>query len=98
EIGTRVSMQFGRSASGEMTPLPRPSVDTGMGLERLAAVMQGAHSNYEVDLFANLIKATAEILEVANDGSSSLNVVADHIRACAFLQTDCVLPGKEGRV
>src|SRR5690606_9361279 len=97
EIWNLVFMQFDRSASGEMTPLPKPSVDTGMGLERMAAVMQGVHSNYEVDLFANLIKATAEILEVANDGSSSLNVVADHIRACAFLVTDGVLPGNEGR-
>jgi alanyl-tRNA synthetase len=80
-----------------MTPLPKPSVDTGMGLERIAAVMQGVHSNYEIDLFANLIEATASVLGVKNDGSSSLNVVADHIRACAFLVVDGVLPGNEGR-
>ncbi|HEX5764980.1 MAG TPA: alanine--tRNA ligase [Woeseiaceae bacterium] len=97
EIWNLVFMQFDRSGSGEMTPLPKPSVDTGMGLERMAAVMQGVHSNYEIDLFANLIEATAKILGVANDGSSSLNVVADHIRACAFLVTDGVLPGNEGR-
>ncbi|MFQ6005498.1 MAG: alanine--tRNA ligase [Woeseia sp.] len=97
EIWNLVFMQFDRSASGEMTPLPKPSVDTGMGLERTAAVLQGVHSNYEIDLFANLIHATAEILGVTNDGSSSLNVIADHIRACAFLIVDGVLPGNEGR-
>jgi len=97
EIWNLVFMQFDRSASGEMMPLPKPSVDTGMGLERTAAVMQGVHSNYEIDLFANLIAATAKILSVENDGSSSLNVIADHIRACAFLITDGVLPGNEGR-
>jgi alanyl-tRNA synthetase len=97
EIWNLVFMQFDRSSSGEMTPLPRPSVDTGMGLERMAAVMQGVHSNYEIDLFANLIEATARILGVKNDGSSSLNVIADHIRACAFLVADGVLPGNEGR-
>ena len=97
EIWNLVFMQFDRSADGEMTPLPKPSVDTGMGLERAAAVMQGVHSNYEIDLFANLIEAAARILGVPNDGSSSLNVIADHIRACAFLVTDGVLPGNEGR-
>ena len=97
EIWNLVFMQFDRAARGEMTPLPKPSVDTGMGLERIAAVMQGVHSNYEIDLFANLLKATAKILGVKNDGSSSLNVIADHIRACAFLITDGVLPGNEGR-
>jgi alanyl-tRNA synthetase len=97
EIWNLVFMQFDRSADGEMTPLPKPSVDTGMGLERAAAVMQGVHSNYEIDLFANLIDAAAGILGVQNDGSSSLNVIADHIRACAFLITDGVLPGNEGR-
>ena len=80
-----------------MTPLPKPSVDTGMGLERIAAVMQGVHSNYEIDLFANLLTATAKTLGVENDGSSSLNVIVDHIRACAFLIVDGVLPGNEGR-
>ena len=97
EIWNLVFMQFDRSAGGEMTPLPKPSVDTGMGLERIAAVMQGVHSNYEIDLFANLIKAVAETLGVDNDGDSSLNVIADHIRACAFLIVDGVLPGNEGR-
>ena len=97
EIWNLVFMQFDRSANGEMTPLPKPSVDTGMGLERTAAVMQGVRSNYEIDLFANLIEATANIIGVDNDGSSSLNVIADHIRACAFLITDDVLPGNEGR-
>jgi alanyl-tRNA synthetase len=97
EIWNLVFMQFDRSADGEMTPLPKPSVDTGMGLERAAAVMQGVHSNYEIDLFANLIEETAKTLGVKNDGSSSLNVIADHIRACAFLITDGVLPGNEGR-
>ncbi len=97
EIWNLVFMQFDRSASGEMTPLPKPSVDTGMGLERTAAVMQGVHSNYKIDLFANLIEATTKILGVKNDGSSSLNVIVDHIRACAFLIVDGVLPGNEGR-
>ncbi len=97
EIWNLVFMQFDRSADGEMTPLPKPSVDTGMGLERIAAVMQGVHSNYEIDLFTNLLKATAKIVGVRNDGSSSLNVIVDHIRACAFLITDGVLPGNEGR-
>jgi alanyl-tRNA synthetase len=97
EIWNLVFMQFDRSADGTMTPLPAPSVDTGMGLERIAAVMQRVHSNYQIDLFANLIEATADILGVKNDGSSSLNVIVDHIRACAFLIVDGVLPGNEGR-
>lgn len=97
EIWNLVFMQFDRSADGEMTPLPKPSVDTGMGLERIAAVMQGVHSNYEIDLFAKLIDAAAQALGVPNDGASSLNVIADHIRACAFLIVDGVLPGREGR-
>ena len=97
EVWNLVFMQFDRSADGTMTPLPKPSVDTGMGLERIAAVMQGVHSNYEIDLFANLIEATAKTVGVDNDGSSSLNVIADHIRACAFLIADGVLPGNEGR-
>ena len=96
EIWNLVFMQFDRSADGEMTPLPKPSVDTGMGLERIAAVMQGVHSNYEIDLFAHLIQAAADVLGVKNDGSSSLNVIADHIRACSFLIVDGVLPGNEG--
>ncbi len=97
EIWNLVFMQFDRSADGEMTPLPKPSVDTGMGLERVAAVMQGVHSNYQIDLFAGLIEAAANVLGVENDGSSSLNVIADHIRASAFLIVDGVLPGNEGR-
>ncbi|MEM9689439.1 MAG: alanine--tRNA ligase, partial [Pseudomonadota bacterium] len=97
EIWNLVFMQFDRSADGTMTPLPKPSVDTGMGLERISAVLQGVHSNYDIDLFRNLIAAAAKTLGVEADGSSSLNVIADHIRACAFLVTDGVLPGNEGR-
>ena len=97
EIWNLVFMQFDRAADGNMTPLPKPSVDTGMGLERIAAVMQGVHSNYDIDLFAHIIEAAAKMLGVKNDGSSSLNVIADHIRACAFLVVDGVLPGNEGR-
>ncbi|MGB5629568.1 MAG: alanine--tRNA ligase, partial [Woeseiaceae bacterium] len=97
EIWNLVFMQFDRSADGTLTPLPKPSVDTGMGLERIAAVMQRVHSNYQIDLFAKLIQATADVLGVENDGSSSLNVIADHIRACSFLIVDGVLPGNEGR-
>jgi alanyl-tRNA synthetase len=97
EVWNLVFMQFDRSADGTMKPLPKPSVDTGMGLERMAAVMQGVHSNYEIDLFSNLIEAAAKTVGVENDGSSSLNVIADHIRACAFLIVDGVLPGNEGR-
>lgn len=97
EIWNLVFMQFDRSSDGDLTALPKPSVDTGMGLERIAAVMQQVHSNYEIDLFARLIEATAKVLGTANDGSNSLNVIADHIRACAFLIVDGVLPGNEGR-
>ena len=97
EIWNLVFMQFDRSADGTLTPLPKPSVDTGMGLERIAAVMQHVHSNYQIDLFAKLVQATADVLGVENDGSSSLNVIADHIRACSFLVVDGVLPGNEGR-
>ena len=97
EIWNLVFMQFDRSADGNMVPLPKPSVDTGMGLERIAAVMQGVHSNYDIDLFANLIESIAETLGVENNGDSSLNVIADHIRACSFLIVDGVLPGNEGR-
>jgi alanyl-tRNA synthetase len=97
EIWNLVFMQFDRAASGEMVNLPKPSVDTGMGLERIAAVMQGVHTNYDIDLFANLITAIAKTLGVPNNASSSLNVIADHIRACSFLIVDGVLPGNEGR-
>jgi alanyl-tRNA synthetase len=97
EIWNLVFMQFNRAADGTMTPLPKPSVDTGMGLERMAAVMQAVHSNYEIDIFADLVESAARLLGVKNDGSSSLNVIADHIRASAFLIVDGVLPGNEGR-
>ncbi|MEM1111052.1 MAG: alanine--tRNA ligase [Pseudomonadota bacterium] len=97
EIWNLVFMQFNRDASGEMKPLPKPSVDTGMGLERIAAVMQHVHSNYEIDLFAALIRATAEALGTRDIEDKSLRVIADHIRSCAFLITDGVLPGNEGR-
>ncbi len=97
EIWNLVFMQFNRDAQGTLTPLPKPSVDTGMGLERLSAVMQGVHSNYQIDLFRNLIQAAAEILGAAERASHSLNVIADHIRAAAFLITDGVLPSNEGR-
>ena len=97
EIWNLVFMQFNRDAAGAMTPLPAPSVDTGMGLERVAAVLQGVHSNYEIDLFQALIKAAADLLGVADREASSLRVIADHIRSCAFLVVDGVLPGNEGR-
>jgi len=97
EIWNLVFMQFNRDASGEMNPLPKPSVDTGMGLERIAAVLQGVHSNYEIDLFQALIHAAADTLGVADREASSLRVIADHIRSCAFLVVDGVLPGNEGR-
>ncbi len=97
EIWNLVFMQFNRDSSGKMTPLPKPSVDTGMGLERLAAVMQGVHSNYQIDLFQKLIHAAAEIIGASERQSHSLNVVADHIRAAAFLIIDGVMPSNEGR-
>tara|TARA_R110002110_G_scaffold330339_1_gene541587 strand:- start:2046 stop:4646 length:2601 start_codon:yes stop_codon:yes gene_type:complete len=97
EIWNLVFMQYNRDQSGEMTPLPKPSVDTGMGLERIAAVMQQVHSNYEIDLFQALIKAAAAILHVDDLEHNSLRVIADHIRSCSFLISDGVLPGNEGR-
>jgi len=97
EIWNLVFMQFNRDASGEMTPLPKPSVDTGMGLERLAAVLQHVNSNYEIDLFQALIKAAATATGTKDLESKSLRVIADHIRSCAFLIVDGVLPGNEGR-
>jgi alanyl-tRNA synthetase len=97
EVWNLVFMQFDRAGDGTMAPLPAPSVDTGMGLERIAAVMQGVHSNYQIDLFAHVIQAAADLLGVKNEGQSSLNVIADHIRACSFLIVDGVLPGNEGR-
>ena len=97
EIWNLVFMQFDRSPDGVLEPLPKPSVDTGMGLERTAAVMQGVHSNYEIDLFVNLIKAAAKATNSADLSSNSLRVIADHIRACSFLIADGVLPSNEGR-
>jgi alanyl-tRNA synthetase len=97
EIWNNVFMQFNRSEDGSMTPLPKPSVDTGMGLERIAAVMQGVHSNYEIDLFQNLLNAAGKVLNVKDTTNTSLRVIADHIRSCAFLVVDGVLPSNEGR-
>ncbi|HEY7890062.1 MAG TPA: alanine--tRNA ligase [Steroidobacteraceae bacterium] len=97
EIWNLVFMQFDRSADGTLTPLPKPSVDTGMGLERMAAVLQGVHSNYDIDLFKNLIRAAADLAHTTDLASSSLRVIADHIRACTFLIVDGVLPSNEGR-
>ena len=97
EIWNLVFMQYNRDASGELTPLPKPSVDTGMGLERLAAILQGVHSNYEIDLFQQLIKAAARVTGASDLESKSLRVIADHIRACAFLIVDGVIPSNEGR-
>src|SRR5437764_15390237 len=90
-------MQYNRDDQGNMQPLPKPSVDTGMGLERVAAVLQGRHSNYEIDLFQDLIKAAARETHTRELKSPSLNVIADHIRACSFLVVDGVIPGNEGR-
>jgi len=97
EIWNLVFMQYNRGQDGTLNPLPKTSVDTGMGLERVAAVMQGVHSNYEIDLFQALIKSAAHILGVNDLQNSSLNVIADHIRSCAFLVVDGVMPGNEGR-
>ena len=97
EIWNLVFMQYERSSDGVLTPLPKPSVDTGMGLERVAAVMQGVHSNYDIDLFKALIKAAAEVTGAADLDSPSLRVIADHIRACTFLIVDGVVPSNEGR-
>src|SRR3974390_1822044 len=90
EIWNLVFMQFDRSADGTLTPLPKPSVDTGMGLERVAAVMQGVHSNYQIDLFQGLIRAAAAVTGAKDLNSGSLRVIADHIRACSFLIGDAV--------
>ncbi|MDZ4300323.1 MAG: alanine--tRNA ligase, partial [Pseudomonas sp.] len=97
EIWNNVFMQFNRTADGVLHPLPAPSVDTGMGLERISAVMQHVHSNYEIDLFKNLLSASAAAIGCANDNQSSLKVVSDHIRSCGFLIADGVLPSNEGR-
>jgi len=97
EIWNLVFMQYDRSSDGILVPLPKPSVDTGMGLERVAAVMQGVHSNYDIDLFKSLIRAAAEVTGAEDLESSSLRVIADHIRACTFLIIDGVVPSNEGR-
>ena len=97
EIWNIVFMQYNRQASGEMLPLPKPSVDTGMGIERIAAIMQGVHSNYEIDIFRTLIAKAAEIIGVSDLSEKSLRVIADHIRSCAFLIADGVMPSNEGR-
>ena len=97
EIWNLVFMQFERKLDGSMTPLPKPSVDTGAGLERLAAVLQKVHSNYEIDLFQSLIADVAKITQVKDLKNASLNVIADHIRSCAFLIVDGVIPSNEGR-
>ncbi len=97
EIWNLVFMQYERDSSGEMTALPKPSIDTGMGLERIAAIMQGVHSNYEIDLFQHLIKAAAQATGCADLEHKSLRVIADHIRSSSFLIVDGVLPSNEGR-
>ncbi len=97
EIWNNVFMQFNRTADGVLHNLPAPSVDTGMGLERLAAVLQGVHSNYEIDLFQNLIRAAAHVCQCQDLHNNSLKVIADHIRSCSFLIADGVLPSNEGR-
>ena len=97
EIWNNVFMQFNRTADGVLHPLPAPSVDTGMGLERISAVMQHVHSNYEIDLFQSLLAASAKAIGCSNDAQPSLKVVADHIRSCGFLIADGVLPSNEGR-
>ncbi|MCA2019072.1 alanine--tRNA ligase [Vibrio tritonius] len=97
EIWNNVFMQFNRLADGTMEPLPKPSVDTGMGIERISAIMQGVHSNYEIDVFQTLIKAAADVIGYEDLSNQSLRVVADHIRSCAFLIVDGVMPSNEGR-
>ena len=97
EIWNLVFMQYNRDSAGTLHPLPKPSVDTGMGLERISAVMQHVHSNYDIDLFQSLIKAAARATNTQSLADNSLKVIADHIRACAFLITDGVIPGSEGR-
>jgi alanyl-tRNA synthetase len=97
EIWNLVFMQFNRDEAGKLHPLPKPSVDTGMGLERIAAVLQGVHSNYEIDLFQDLIRGAARETGTKDLSNNSLKVIADHIRACSFLVVDGVIPGNEGR-
>ena len=97
EIWNVVFMQFNRQADGTLEPLPKPSVDTGMGIERISAIMQGVHSNYEIDIFQALIKRAAQIVGIDDLANKSLRVIADHIRSCAFLIADGVMPSNEGR-
>lgn len=97
EIWNNVFMQFNRHADGTMEALPKPSVDTGMGIERISAIMQGVHSNYEIDVFQTLIKAAAEVIGYQDLSNQSLRVIADHIRSCSFLIVDGVMPSNEGR-
>ncbi len=97
EIWNLVFMQYDRDSAGNLHPLPKPSVDTGMGLERIAAVMQGMHSNYEIDLFQKLLQSAAQLAGTDDLNQSSLRVIADHIRSCAFLVADGVMPSNEGR-
>ena len=97
EIWNLVFMQFNRQSDGEMLPLPKPSVDTGMGLERISAIMQNVHSNYEIDIFQALIKDTAKLLSCDDLAHKSLRVISDHIRSCSFLIVDGVMPSNEGR-
>ncbi|KAG0771196.1 hypothetical protein G6F22_016695 [Rhizopus arrhizus] len=97
EIWNLVFMQFDRQPDGTLVPLPAPCVDTGMGLERLAAILQHVHTNYEIDLFQALIRKASELTGTADLENKSLRVIADHIRACSFLIVDGVLPSNEGR-
>ncbi|OYV15404.1 MAG: alanyl-tRNA synthetase [Methylococcaceae bacterium NSP1-2] len=97
EVWNLVFMQYDRDIDGTLTPLPKPSVDTGMGLERIAAVLQGVHSNYEIDLFQSVLTVAAKLANTTDLNQSSLRVIADHIRSCAFLITDGVMPSNEGR-
>ncbi|WP_231876619.1 alanine--tRNA ligase-related protein, partial [Oleiphilus sp. HI0066] len=97
EVWNLVFMQFNRTADGKMNPLPKPSVDTGMGLERIAAVMQSVHSNYEIDLFQDLLSDASNLLNGVSTEEKSLRVIADHIRSAAFLIADGVMPSNESR-
>ena len=97
EIWNLVFMQYNRQSDGSMQPLPKPSIDTGMGLERISAILQNVHSNYEIDIFQNLIESTAKIVGAADIQDKSLRVIADHIRSCSFLICDGVIPSNEGR-
>ncbi len=97
EIWNLVFMQFNRSTDGTIVPLPKLSVDTGMGLERITAILQGVHSNYEIDLFQNLIAASAKVVDTSNLSSQSLRIISDHIRSCSFMIVDGVIPSNEGR-